>query len=167
MANKDLVNLNAEDGKDIITDSSAPGLNIIQTGTGTGFGVVGSSTGDGIAVDQSSTGKGLDISVTTGDGIEIDGTGTLLDLNAGDLTGAYPAVEIVSSNYSHPSVGLLKIVTSAASGPFLEFSGLGVVSTASLFKLAAPTLAAIRVGVNGPAGKTFGWLPVMTGTTAG
>src|SRR4030042_7093583 len=98
MAN-DLINLNAEDGRDIITDSAQTGLNIKQSGTGDIFGLVGSSTGDAISLAQSSTGIGLDISVTTGDGLEVDGTGVLLDLNAGDTSGAYNAVDIVSANY--------------------------------------------------------------------
>lgn len=164
---KDLINLNAEDGRDIITDSAAPGLNIVQSGTGEGLGIDGSSTGDGVSIDQSSTGIGADISVATGDGVEVDGTGTLLDLNAKDTTGAYEAVNITTANYSHPSVGMVTLTNSCASGCYLEFTGLGVVSTASLFKLAAPTLAAIRVAVSGPGGRVFGWLPVLTNTTAG
>ncbi len=163
----DLLNLNAEDGRDIITDSSAPGLNMVQSGTGEGFGVDGSSTGDGVSIDQSSTGMGIDIGVTTGDAIEADGTGILLDLNAGDTTGAYEAVNITTANYSNPSVGMVVLTNSCASGVYLEFTGKGVVSTASLFALAAPTIAAIRVAVNGPGGRAFGWLPVLTGTTAG
>src|SRR4030042_1299662 len=119
MAN-DLINLNAEDGRDIITDSAQTGLNIKQSGTGDIFGLVGSSTGDAISLAQSSTGIGLDISVTTGDGLEV-----------GDTSGAYNAVDIVSANYSHPTVGILKITTSCSSAPFLELTGLGCQSYAS------------------------------------
>ena len=156
---QDLINLDAEDGRDIITDSSQTALNIKQSGTGEGFGIDGSSTGDGIDVIQTSTGKGIDVTVTTGDGIEIDGTGVLLDLNANDATGAYNPVDIVTANYSHPTVGILKLTTSCSSGPALEFTGLCAVSNASAMGQAS--VAAVRVKVTSHAGTTWGWIPVL------
>jgi len=158
---KDLINLDAEDGRDIITDSSQTGLKIVQSGSGDVLGIEGSSTGDGLSLAQTSTGKGIDISVTTGDGIEIDGTGVLLDLNANDTTGAYNAVDIVSANYSHPSVGLLKLTTSCSSGPALEFTGLCAVSNAST--MGETAIAAVRVKVTSAAGTSWGWIPVVAG----
>lgn len=128
---QDLINLDSEDGRAINTDSTQTSLNFVQSGTGDVIGIAGSSTGDGVSLAQTSTGKGIDISVTTGDGIEVDGTGTLLDLNANDATGAYNPVDIVTANYSHPTVGILKLTTSCSSGPALEFTGLCAVSNAS------------------------------------
>ena len=157
----DLINLDAEDGRDIISDSTSTSLNFKQSGTGDVIGVEGSSTGDGVSLAQTSTGKGLDISVTTGDGIEIDGTGVCLDINANDPTGAYNPVDIVMANYSHPTIGILKLTTSCCSGPALEFSGLCAVSNASA--MGETSIASIRVKVTSGAGTSWGWIPVLAG----
>lgn len=166
----DVINLQAEDNRNIIDDDAVPTLTLTNTHA-SGFGAKVENT-------NATGGTALDVNSTAGVGIDVDVSGSNEAINADSASGkaivaegllastiqssatAASALEVAhkSTIVSSVTVAPFRVISSAASGPLVDFGVIdsgGVVSAAT----GAPTVvAAIRVKI----GDSYGWLRAYT-----
>lgn len=149
----DVINIFAESGRNVIEDDAVPTFTFENT-----------SSGECLKL-QNAGGTGVQLSTVScpTTSVYVTGASTGVEVLAVGSAGVFKSsasasvpVDIIRSTaVSSPTVAMLRVSTSGASAPALEFRGTCIVSTAS----AAATYAA---GIRVKFGDTYGWIPVLT-----
>jgi len=139
----DVFNILAEDHRNILDDDAVPTLRLSNThASGVGAWVENTNASGGLALNVDST-AGLGVDVDAGGvGVDVDVSGSDEAINAlsaggealvarSQATEAHVLDIALDTAVSSPTVGLVRMTNSAASGVMFEFSG-GLISTASL-----------------------------------
>ena len=140
----DLINLDTESDRIIIGDDSSATLTLQNT-----------SSGNVIKL-QNASGTGVPLSVVSSPTVSImaTGRGSAAVLRSSATTSV--VLDVAHSvAISSPTVAPIRVLTSSASGPYIEFVGRGAVSTAS----GGPTVA---FGIRVKYGNEYGWIRAYT-----
>lgn len=140
----DLVNLNAESGRNIIGDDSTPTLTLENTSSGNAL-QLQNAGGTGVALSIVST-------PTTALFANVVGTAGHFRSNAS----LQPAVIADQGVISSPTVAVVRLTQSAASGAFFELRGF-------LASIASAT--SITRGIRVKFGDSYGWIPIYESAT--
>ena len=137
------VNLFAESGADFIGDDVAPALTIRN-----------SSTGAGLKVDKLSVSSGATVGYVVSSKVRIGDTAV-----AGNATTTVPLS--ISHTVSEPTVALINVNLSTASGAIISLAGQAFVSAVSLDFAASTNWAGMGALRIQKADGSLGWIPIL------
>lgn len=156
---RDTVNLYAETDRGIISDDTGSALNLENTSTGSALALKNTSSGNCLELKNAS-GTGIQLSSVSAPTTAIDvlvagkaAVGSAVRFRSAASLGN--ALELGQSVVGSPTVALLVMTNSCASGAFFEFKGMAsLVSMTSIFR-----------GVRVKVGDEYGWFPVYASAT--